>query len=238
MNLYTKQAEYNQAMQKYNGLKRYKLLYKVVSFLNISMQLFLLYTVLQFHLGFLVNLLAFMVAFVFADFVNGGMHLYMDNQEDYTRAFGPFIAAFHLHHKTPKYKDSNVIKLYYNEAGGKFWLVPFQAVIIAIYFLGVPNWLILFATYFIVLSCVAEVSHFLAHNSDNKFVHFLQKIRVLIPKEYHAKHHQNDNRQYAFLNGMSDVVLDFIARRYFRGYKKASDLHYGRYEGVDTENRA
>jgi hypothetical protein len=59
-----------------------------------------------------------------------------------------------------------------------------------------------------------------------------------MPTRYHARHHRNDNVQYAFLNGMSDPLLDLIARKFYTGYKTTTDNHYARYAGPDTANRA
>ena len=237
MSLSKKQQEFREAMQKYHSMARYQLTYKVVSFLNVTMQLFLVSTLFSFHLTALEHMLLFLVAYVVSDFINGGMHLYMDNSDDYKSLFGPFIASFHLHHKNPKYKDSNVVKLYYNESGVKFWLVPFQMLSIGLYFLGTNEIIITFLAYFSVLSSVAEVSHYLCHNSDSKFVLFLQKYHILLNKKHHDEHHQKDNKSYAFLNGMSDPLLNYIAKKYYHGYKKVSDLHYANYDGADTKNR-
>jgi len=88
-----------------------------------------------------------------------------------------------------------------------------------------------------ILSSVAEVSHFLCHNAKSKTVLFLQKIGLLLSMEHHHNHHAKDNQSYAFLNGMSDFLLDRIAKRFYGGYKENSDLHSEGYDGEDTGNR-
>jgi uncharacterized protein YccT (UPF0319 family) len=54
---------------------------------------------------------------------------------------------------------------------------------------------------------------------------------VLLSRNHHKKHHQNDNQNYAFLNGMSDPILNVVADiLYADGYKNQSDLHFETYE--------
>ena len=116
-------------------------------------------------------------------------------------------------------------------------MIPFQVITIGAYFAGLNEGVMILLTYFIVLSCIAEVSHFLCHNSESKVVHFLQNNHFLLSKKHHNFHHQKDNMNYAFLNGMTDPILNFIAKKYYRGYKTESDLHFGLYTGEDTKNR-
>jgi hypothetical protein len=66
---------------------------------------------------------------------------------------------------------------------------------------------------------------------------FLARIRILLPKKYHAQHHMNDNKQYTFLNGITDPLLDIMASLFFKGYKSNTDLHYAKYIGQETANR-
>ena len=39
------------------------------------------------------------------------------------------------------------------------------------------------------------------------------------------KHHKEDNKNYAFLNGISDRLINWIAKRLYVGYKKTTDLY-------------
>ena len=58
---------------------------------------------------------------------------------------------------------------------------------------------------------------------------WLQSKRILLYKPYHLQHHRDDNIQYAFLNGMTDSLLNIIARYCFKGYKNHADLHVSLY---------
>ncbi|MDO8803076.1 MAG: fatty acid desaturase CarF family protein [Elusimicrobiota bacterium] len=80
-----------------------------------------------------------------------------------------------------------------------------------------------------MLSSVAEVSHYLAHNSNSPVAGFLARTGLLLPKRRHARHHLEDNVSYTFLNGATDPLVDMIARRYSAGYKNGTDLHYSKY---------
>ena len=232
-----KQLLFNNAMNRYNQNKSYKYIYKVVAILNISMQSYLLYLLFLQNLNFFTVCIIFCIAYFLTDFINGYVHMYMDNNHRYDSFFGPFIASFHLHHRMPTYKNSSVIMIYFNESGPKFWLVPFLLFSIILYSLEINEYILTLLTFIGILSSVAEVSHFLCHNSNSKIVLFLQSIYILLPVKHHNNHHQKDNQSYAFLNGTSDFLLDKIAKKYYDGYKENSDLHFKLYDGADTTNR-
>ena len=88
-----------------------------------------------------------------------------------------------------------------------------------------------------ILSSIAEVSHYLCHTSTSALAGFLAKCGLLLSKRHHAGHHLQDNCSYAFLNGVSDPILDWIAAACCRGYKNNTDLHYAEYVGAGSENR-
>ena len=102
-----KQQQFNAAMERYENVGIYKAIGKIVSALNISLQIYLLYLVLPLSIGLPLQALSFCTAYLAADFINGLVHMYMDGNEDYTSPAGPLIAAFHLHHKTPVYKKKH-----------------------------------------------------------------------------------------------------------------------------------
>jgi hypothetical protein len=56
-------------------------------------------------------------------------------------------------------------------------------------------------------------------------------------KRHHARHHLADNVDYAFLNGLTDPLLNVIAKKLYPGYKDTTDLHYAAYTGKGTDNR-
>lgn len=232
-----KEKYFNEAMQKYHNNKIYALIYKVISSFNVGLQLILLASIFTFTLPWYHYALALVIAYILADFVNGLVHMYMDNNSNYSSIFGPYIASFHLHHRTPKYRDSNIFLIYFNESGPKFWLVPYLSVVAILSYLHVNETFLLLAIFFAIFSSVAEVSHYLCHNSSAKWVKTLQKLHLLLPKEHHKNHHMKDNEGYAFLNGMSDPLIDYIAKKIYAGYKNGTDLHYASYTGVDSANR-
>jgi len=92
-------------------------------------------------------------------------------------------------------------------------------------------------TYIGILSSIAEVSHYLCHNSNSAVVIFLMRIKLLLPKREHAGHHLKDNVSYTFLNGVTNKLVDFIAKMFFAGYKNKTDLHYAKYSGSNMPRR-
>ena len=237
MDLTKKQMAFNTAMQKYHEHKRYQYVYKLVSILNVSMQFYLFVLLFSFSIEWYMFIIIFMLSYFITDFLNGCVHMYMDNNERYTSLMGPFITSFHLHHRTPKYKHFSIFKIYFNESGPKFWLVPFLMLTIVLSLFSVNEYFLLSLILVGILSSLAEVSHFLCHNSTSKVVVFLQKMNILLSPKHHAMHHEKDNESYAFLNGMSDFLLDRIAIRIYGGYKENTDLHANAYVGEDTDNR-
>lgn len=232
-----KQKEFNEAMLKFHSSKYYQLTYKVVSIINVSLELVLLYILFTLSVPFIWIIPVVFISYFITDFINGLVHLYMDNNDSYNSFYGPFIASFHLHHNTQKYKDKNLFLVYFDESGTKFWLVPYLIMVLIVSFTDI-NHVILSGMILVgVLSSFAEVSHYLCHNSQSKLVRFLQSIGLLLSMKHHEKHHNDDNTGYAFLNGMSDTLIDKIAKKFYKGYKDNSDKHYEKYEGEGTTNR-
>ncbi len=238
MNLELKQKQFNAAMALYDGRKRYVLIGRFVSIINIALQLYTLFCALLLSIGFAWQLIAVIAAWLITDFVNGLVHLYMDHNDHYDSWAGPLIANFHLHHKTPRYQDNNIIVVYFNETGSKIWMVFYLAALAALFQISHIHPVLLFIlTYIGILSSVAEVSHYLAHNSNSAVVKFLSRIKLLLPKRRHAGHHLRDNIGYTFLNGVTDPLVDLIAGKYFPGYKNNTDLHYAKYFGSSLPRR-
>lgn len=234
-----KQEQFNAAMARHAGQTAYSKLGKAVSLINVSLQVVLAVLVIPQSVGPLGQALAFAAAYVLADFVNGLVHMYMDNNADYASPAGPLVAAFHLHHRTPLYKVKALPRVYYDEAGSKLWLAAVEVLAV----LGVGTGLLAGAAaygvlYFAVLSTLAEVSHYLCHVPQMPAAAALSRMGLLLSKRHHARHHTEDNIHYAFLNGMTDPVLNIIAKLVYPGYKQTTDLHYAAYRGGDTENRA
>jgi hypothetical protein len=232
MNLKLKQQQFNAAMELYEGRKGYKLFGRFVSVINISLQVYILYCALKLPMDLFQQVVAIVAAYLATDFINGLVHLYMDDNDDYESWAGPLIANFHLHHRTPRYQNNNLLVVYFNETGSKVWLVFYLLSVAILFHLPGLNHVLLCALAYIgILSSIAEVSHYLCHNSNSKFAIFLMRIRILLPKREHARHHLQDNQSYTFLNGLTNPMLDVIARNFYAGYKHKTDLHYATYTG-------
>ena len=238
MGLEERQRAFNAAMERYERRTVYRLVGRAVSVSNLVLQGALLAASWRSPIGVAGQLAAFAAAYVAADFVNGLVHLYMDGNDRYESALGPLVAAFHLHHQTPMYRRANLAAVYFNESGAKLWLVPWLlASLAAALWLPVPPAVAWGLAWFGVLSSVAEVSHYLCHAVHAGPVRFLRAAGLLLSERHHAPHHREENVNYAFLNGMSDPLLNAIARRWGRGYRHGTDLHYATYTGPGTSNR-
>jgi sterol desaturase/sphingolipid hydroxylase (fatty acid hydroxylase superfamily) len=233
-----KQRQFNAAMARYEALARYRVLGKAVSVANVALQAGLLALAWRTPVPVPLHPAAFVGAYLAADFVNGLVHLYMDGNDDYTSAVGPLVAAFHLHHQTPRYRRANLLAVYFNESGAKLWLVGWLLLSIAAVGTGrVPPVVAWGLAWFGILSSVAEVSHYCCHVLDSRWVRVLRGAGLLLSKRHHGPHHRFDNVNYAFLNGATDPLLNAIARRWGRGYRNGTDAHYATYTGAGTANR-
>ena len=238
MKLTHKQTQFNEAMERYRSLSRYHVFNTFISLSNVSLQLYLLYLVLPHAIGAVGQIASLTLAFVIADFINGLVHMVMDNNERYDSVFGPFIANFHLHHKVMQYKKNNLFLVYFNESGSKVWLVGYLCAVYQLLGALDAHPVALHVLVYVgILSSVAEVSHYLCHSSDSTAAMFLGEMRLLLPKRHHARHHLEDNNNYAFLNGLTDPLLNLLAAAVYRGYKKTTDTHYARYATENTESR-
>ena len=87
-----------------------------------------------------------------------------------------------------------------------------------------------------ILSSISEVSHYLCHNSNSWLTKILQKYYLLLPPKHHLMHHKKNNTNYAFMNGMTDPLLNIIAEKVYDGYVNNTDQHY-KYYKKQTTNR-
>lgn len=238
MTVEEKQQQFNAAMALYSSRKVYPLFGTVVAVINCTLQLYLLWRVLPLSIGPVQQLALFLAACLLTDFINGLVHIYMDNNDSYASLAGPLIANFHLHHKTPLYRKHWLPVVYFVESGSKVWLVGFLAVtawVVTVTPLPPPlAWLLVYVG---ILSSWAEVSHYLCHSSTAPLVQLLAGCGLLLSKRHHARHHLEDNRNYAFLNGWSDPLLNLIAHRYYPGYRHTTDQHFARYDTGSSDSR-
>jgi len=232
-----KQQQFNAAMALYTSCAGYQLFGTAVSVANVSLQVWLLWQIWPLAIGPVNQLIAILVAWVLADFINGLVHMYMDGNDAYDSLAGPLIANFHLHHKTPLYSKKPLPVVYFVESGSKIWLVPFLAAVAILTTVDGFNPLLLhLLVYTGILSSVAEVSHYLCHTSRSPIAMVLGNCGIFLSKRHHALHHLRDNVGYAFLNGLTDPVINLIAARFSSGYKQNTDLHYATYQ-IDPESR-
>lgn len=226
----SKVNEFTQAIQKYLDHRRYKTFEVFVSFLIITLQAITLFNFIYAYeiTSYFCLILVLVIAYVATDFVNGLVHMYMDNNTYYTSLVGPYIAAFHLHHAKSIYQIRHPLKVYFDESGTKFWLLVYLFFLVSIQSsvrLGVSLNAGLVA--FGIFSSIAELSHYWCHNATkkNRLILWLQSNHVLLSKEHHKAHHCSDNIQYAFLNGVTDPLINLIARCHYKGYKHFADKH-------------
>jgi hypothetical protein len=238
MELSAKQEQFNHAMERYNSGTGYRILGKAVSSIIISLQGYLLLLLWPHSIGVSWQLFALLSAYLLTDFINGLVHMYMDNNDAYGSLFGPLIANFHLHHKVPLYRKNNLLMVYFTESGSKIWLVFY---LLGVFFVHakfeIEATALYILVYFGILSSIAEVSHYLCHTSRSSLARFLASCGLLLSKRHHSAHHLHDNNNYAFLNGCSDPLLNLIAAACCTGYKNNTDLHYATYADMDSEER-
>ena len=235
--------EFQTAMDRYHNRIFYQKIGLFVSLLVVSLQIT---TAIQFYQLYpLIHpvklILPFILAYLLADFISGLAHLYMDNNTHYKSVLGPLIAAFHLHHLTPRYTDRHPCKIYFYESGTKYWLVLYLGLLVWIqHRVELPIELNFCLVSFGILSSIAEVSHYCCHSSHNKhrLIQLLQKYRILLCKRHHLVHHITDNKNYAFLNGLTNPLINWIAKHWYEGYKSHADLHAKAYTGTQTKNRS
>lgn len=223
-----KQEQYRVAMSKFERHRVYRNLGTVVASVIVMLQLCCL-VMLPWSSASLAWIPLFILAYVLADFVNGVIHMIMDNTDDYTSVIGPLVAAFHRHHHVPRYRDRPVWLVFLAENSMKNWLAVYMVGLVAVFPYLPAEWaftLLMFS----LLSSFAELSHYLCHNSTHRFVRALQSARIILHPEHHRLHHEADNTHYAFLNGMTNPVINFIAKRlYPEGYVNKTDAHSASY---------
>lgn len=232
-----KQAEFNLAMDKYNSRRIYKGLGVFIAITSILLQIILLFELLSLPVSLGAHLLAFIIAYVLTDLLNGLIHMIMDHHDNYSAFYGPLTAQFHLHHLTPKYTRRPLPLVYFHETGAKIWLPPYLMMVVWLTYLSaLPSAILAMLMYIGVLSSVAEVSHYLCHSSNSKLARGLAWMGFLLSRNHHMPHHAQDNTNYAFLNGMTDPLINWIARHSYPGYKKTTDLHFASYSPPNDQD--
>lgn len=232
-----KVAAFSHAIHAYQTHWFYRHCGQFVSFFIVLLQLV---TTIQLYQTYnnthpFMLLLIFILAYIITDFINGLVHMIMDNNTAYTNYAGPFIAAFHLHHASPQYTRRHPLKVYFDESGSKFWLLVYLLLLV----FTQAIWPLSYGVYFGlvcvgVLSSFAELSHYWCHNATpkNRIIKYLQHYHILLSPNRHAIHHTADNTQYCFLNGSADALVNYIARRCYKGYQQHADQHLAGYAAL------
>lgn len=233
--LAVKIKEYEVAIEKYKNIPWYIRIEIFFSIVVITLQSETTVTLFQQYnsTGIFFIIATIFISYFLTDFINGLVHMIVDNNDRYNSIVGPFVAAFHLHHIKLTYQEKHPIKIYFYESGHKIWLVFYLMIIFTIQRLTHLNFCLNLGLVSIgVLSSISELSHFWCHNKKqtNRFIRFLQENKILLSMQHHKLHHQKDNINYAFLNGMSDPILNRIAKQFYSGYKNFSDKHVAAYE--------
>lgn len=223
-------SAFSAAMEKYNKSKIYKRIEWLTSLMVILLQAYTLFHLIMTYDGTpVLNLMiALIIAYILTDFINGWVHMYMDNNTAYHSIVGPFISSFHLHHSTLKYRQRHPLHIYFYESGTKFWLLGYLILLTCSSMLFVLSYEVTVVLSMIgILSSIAELSHYWCHNAtkENTVIMRLQKLGILLSKQHHMHHHRKDNTHYAFLNGISDPLLNLIAKHLYQGYKNHADKH-------------
>lgn len=227
--------EYKVAIEKYKNIiwyTRIELLFSIVIVIfqiTMTIQLFQQYN----SNSIIFIIITLFISYVAADFINGLTHMIVDNNTNYASIYGPFVATFHLHHAKLVYKNNHPLKIYFYESGHKIWLVFYFLIFFIVQScVNLNFYLDLFLVSLGILSSIAELSHFWCHNfsETNGVIRLLQKYKLLLSMKHHRFHHSRDNINYAFLNGMTDPLLNIIASYFYKGYKNYADRHVADYE--------
>lgn len=230
-----KTQEYKIAIEKYNHIAWYTRIEFITAMIIIALQIASTIKLIQNYQtsSVVFTAITLLIAYMTTDFINGVVHMLMDNNTNYQSIFGPFIAAFHMHHSKLIYKNNHILKIYFYETGHKLWLV-FYLLIISIlqWFVHLNSHLDLLLVAIGIFSSFAELSHYWCHHQSqcNWIIRALQKYRILLSMQHHKFHHNKDNTHYAFLNGMSDYFLNIIATLFCKGYKNRSDRYVADYQ--------
>ena len=223
-------VHFKNAMHRYESYVFYTFLERMNSVIIITLQsITLFHLIAAYDNSHPILLLAFfLLAYLATDFINGLVHMYMDNNTHYTSWIGPLISVFHLHHTKLQFKNRHALQIYFYESGTKFWLSGYLLLLVMLQYHDNLYYVVNFSMVSIgILSSVAELSHYWCHNSTtkNKLITCLQKYHILLSKKHHSVHHRTDNQHYAFLNGVTDPLLNKIATYFYTGYKNHADKH-------------
>jgi hypothetical protein len=184
------QLQFSVANKQYISKKIYRFLDTLNSVLVVYIQ------ITSFFYSVFLILSAVLACFL-ADFINNLVHIYIDSNDRYTSLSGPFIATFHTHNIKQRYNYRNIFNMYFFGFCIKFQL-PLTPVFLLTLCVILPEneSLPFFVIVFWILSSIAEFSHYLCHNSKSVFL--IQRVKLIIPKENHKKHHIYDGVNYIF----------------------------------------
>lgn len=159
-----------------------------------------------------IYLIVGILAYVLTDFVNGIIHMIVDNLTYDKGDIGALITGFHTHHD----KDNGIIRdkkykhihPFISNVGSKHWLAILLYISLRI---KLDERVHLGLFMFGVFSIFAEYSHYASHTiKDNSLINVLRRLGVMLKPDYHMIHHDH-GEYYAFLNGMTDPLINYIS---------------------------
>jgi plasmanylethanolamine desaturase len=158
---------------------------------------------------------ALVAAYLMADLVSGVVHFVADTYFDVdTPIVGrKFVLPFRAHHACPE----DMIEHDFVEANGDsclvvlFPLVP-TALFVPVAHGGAATTLGVFVVAFSVFIVLTNEAHRYAHaERAPRIVRRLQRLRLILPPEEHARHHQAPfDRAYCITSGVLNPLLDRV----------------------------
>src|SRR3990167_465873 len=161
--LANKIKDYEAAIEKYKNISWYTRIEIFFSIVVMTLQIVTIVTLFHQYnaTSFIAIIFTLLISYFFTDFINGLVHMIVDNNQSYSSIVGPFVAAFHLHHVKLTYQNKHPLKIYFYESGHKIWLVFYLIMISTLQLLTHLNFCLNLCLVGIgVLSSIAELSHF------------------------------------------------------------------------------
>ena len=116
--------EYKIAIEKYQNVPLYARVEIFIAVMVVILQIATFTQLIHQYdtTSIIAILITLFVAYVATDFINGFVHMIVDNSINYKSVVGPYVAAFKLHHTRLTYQNKHLIKIYFYESGHKIWL--------------------------------------------------------------------------------------------------------------------
>jgi len=154
----------------------------------------------------------FLFGVVFSDFASGIVHWGADTWGTIeVPFFGSFIRNFRQHHLSP---TAMIDHDFFETNGDNCLLVDVPLLYFSMINMHKENWEIFNYSFWIgtaVAVALTNQFHKWAHDRcPPSWVVFLQKNRIILPKDNHLKHHQGFGCNYCITTGWLNPVLEYI----------------------------